>query len=167
MEIMFSSQRIDFIRPLESLAEEYMHLFNNPDVYCFITDNENNFTIEDEINWVRNHQDDYTFTLIDHNTGAFIGNGGFNNIDGASGEIAIVITPEYQNNHYGTEAMRAMINYGFEVINLEEITLIVYSNNLRAIHCYQNLGFEEYNQVLNVKRNEIEVVNDIYMRLRR
>lgn len=167
MEILFSSERIDFIRPIEDLAEEYMNLFNNPDVYQFITDNENNFSIEDEIKWVRNHQEDYIFTFINRSNGDFIGNGGFNSINEFSAEIAIVICPNYQNNHYGTEAMKAMIAYGFDVIGLEEITLVVYSNNSRAIHCYKTLGFEEYKQVLNVKFNNEEAINDIYMILRR
>lgn len=167
MEIIFTSERIDFIRPMEELVHEYVELINNPEVYHFITDNENNYSIEDEIIWVRNHQTDYTYTMIDRETGNFIGNISFNEINGNSGELGIVVSPEYQNRHYGMEALEAIIRYGFEVINLDEITLVVYSNNHRAIHCYNRLGFKEYRQVANVKVIGDEAINDIYMSLRR
>ncbi len=167
MDIIFSSERMDFIRPSEEFVYEYMMLMNNPDVYGFLTDNENNFSLEDEAEWVRRHQDDYTFTFINRETGEFIGNGGFNEIESGSGEIGIVITPTCQNNHYGTEAIEALIQFGFEVLNLREITLIVYSHNERAIHCYSNVGFEEYHRVSNVRTVNGEEIDDIYMRLRR
>jgi len=42
---------------------------------------------------------------------------------------------------YGREAVRLMVRYGFEELNLNRIGLQVYSDNWRAIRCYQKAGF--------------------------
>ncbi len=47
----------------------------------------------------------------------------------------------YHNRGYGTEAVKLMLRYGFEELNLNRIGLAVYAHNLRAIRCYQKAGF--------------------------
>jgi RimJ/RimL family protein N-acetyltransferase len=42
---------------------------------------------------------------------------------------------------YGTEAMRLMVNYGFDNLNLNRIYLRVFETNPRAIRCYEKAGF--------------------------
>jgi RimJ/RimL family protein N-acetyltransferase len=37
--------------------------------------------------------------------------------------------------------MRLMLQHGFDTLNLNRIFLRVYSNNLRAIRCYEKAGF--------------------------
>jgi RimJ/RimL family protein N-acetyltransferase len=56
---------------------------------------------------------------------------------------------------------------GFENLNLEEIRLVVYSHNARAIRVYQRLGFKEYERNIGVARRGNQGIDDIYMRLRR
>ena len=51
------------------------------------------------------------------------------------GEVA------HQNKGFGTEAVQLVCRYGFEELNLNRIGLSVFSNNLRAIRCYQKAGF--------------------------
>lgn len=46
-----------------------------------------------------------------------------------------------QGKGYGTEAMRLLVAYGFETLNLNRIGLRVYSNNPRAVRCYEKVGF--------------------------
>jgi RimJ/RimL family protein N-acetyltransferase len=46
-----------------------------------------------------------------------------------------------QNRGYGTEAVRLLVRYGFEILNLNRIGLSVFANNLRAIRTYQKAGF--------------------------
>ena len=57
------------------------------------------------------------------------------------GDIAISVTPNKQNKHYGTEALKSIIKYGYEKIGLKGIDLNVYKTNLKAIHCYEKVGF--------------------------
>ena len=42
---------------------------------------------------------------------------------------------------YGTDAMRTVCRYGFDFMNLHRIELEVFSQNARAIHVYQSIGF--------------------------
>jgi len=48
-----------------------------------------------------------------------------------------------QGKGYGTEAMKLLLEYGFNTLNLNRLDLKVNDFNLRAIKCYQRLGFVE------------------------
>lgn len=54
-----------------------------------------------------------------------------------------IAEPDYREKGYGTEAMRLMIEYGFNELNLNRIELTVSSFNARAIHVYEKVGFKE------------------------
>jgi len=59
-------------------------------------------------------------------------------------EVGIVIgEKEYWDQGYGTEALQLLLEYGFNLLNLHNITLGVYSYNKRAQASYQKLGFKE------------------------
>jgi RimJ/RimL family protein N-acetyltransferase len=49
-----------------------------------------------------------------------------------------------RNCGYGTEALRLAVGYGFDVLNLNNIELKVYSFNERAYSSYVKAGFKEY-----------------------
>ena len=168
MEVLFETNRISFIRPNINYVEDYLRNINNPAIYSYLFNEHNeDFTLEQEIDWVERHQEDYTFTLIDRETQSFIGNCGFNEIENNIGTIGIMLDPNYQNIGLGTEAIRELINIGFNILNLGEIRLIVFSDNERAIRCYRRLGFKEYQRVENVVQRNNEEIADIYMRLTR
>jgi RimJ/RimL family protein N-acetyltransferase len=42
---------------------------------------------------------------------------------------------------YGTDAMRTVCRFGFEMMNLHRIELDVYADNARAQHVYEKVGF--------------------------
>jgi RimJ/RimL family protein N-acetyltransferase len=44
---------------------------------------------------------------------------------------------------YGQEATKLLLDYGFNLLNLNGIMLGVYSFNKRAINCYKKVGFKE------------------------
>lgn len=80
--------------------------------------------------------------MIEKKTDEFIGNIEIMHIDDNKiGEIGICITATKQNQHYGTEAMQAIMKYGYEEMGLKGIELNVYKTNSRAIHCYEKVGF--------------------------
>jgi RimJ/RimL family protein N-acetyltransferase len=59
-----------------------------------------------------------------------------------AGIVAIGIgEPAYRDRGYGTDAMRTILRYGFDELNLHRVGLDVHSNNDRAIHVYEKLGF--------------------------
>ncbi len=50
--------------------------------------------------------------------------------------------PEYWGGGYGTEAMRLVLRYAFQELNLYRVTLGVFAYNTRAIRCYEKAGFK-------------------------
>lgn len=51
---------------------------------------------------------------------------------------------DYRSKGYGTEAIRLILDYGFNYLNLNSIALHVMSFNERAMKCYKKCGFKEY-----------------------
>lgn len=167
METIMETERIRFIRPNVRYVQDILTTINNPAVSSLIGDRTEDLTIEDEIAWINSNQEGYNFSMITRDTEEFIGNCGFNEVDGVSGVIGIFINPVFQDIGYGTEAITELIRFGFEDLGLEEISLVVFSHNERAIRCYQRLGFEEYRRDTEVARRGNQSIDDIYMRLRR
>ncbi len=58
-------------------------------------------------------------------------------------EFAIHIgDKQFWSQGYGTEAVKLVLDYGFNALNLDTILLRVFSYNQRAIHAYENAGFK-------------------------
>ena len=65
--------------------------------------------------------------------------------------------PEYRSKGYGTEAIKLILDYGFNYLNLNNIRLDVMAFNERAIKCYKKCGFKEYG-----RRRECRFINGKY-----
>jgi len=73
-----------------------------------------------------------------------IGSCGFFNLDSRnrSSEFGIMIGDKScWNQGYGTEAVRLLVQHGFNTLNLNRIYLRVLENNPRAIRAYEKAGF--------------------------
>ena len=73
-----------------------------------------------------------------------IGNCAFDDIDwrNRSGVVGIVIGEKsYWNQGYGTETMLLLLKHGFQTLNLNRISLLVFANNQPAIRAYEKAGF--------------------------
>lgn len=64
---------------------------------------------------------------------------------------------EYRNKGYGTEAIKMILDYGFNYLNLNNIKLNLISFNERALKCYQKCGFKEYG-----RRRKCKYINGKY-----
>ncbi|MGE3076992.1 MAG: GNAT family N-acetyltransferase [Dehalococcoidia bacterium] len=49
---------------------------------------------------------------------------------------------EFWDGGYGTDAMRTLCRFGFEMMSLHRIQLDVYDGNARARHVYEKIGFQ-------------------------
>lgn len=56
-------------------------------------------------------------------------------------EFQIIVAPDHQGKGYAGKAARAALEYGFAVLNLHKLYLVVDKDNARALHIYQKLGF--------------------------
>ena len=54
---------------------------------------------------------------------------------------------DYLSKGYGTEAIRLLLDYGFNYMNLHSIKLQLLSFNERALKCYKKCGFRETGRI--------------------
>jgi RimJ/RimL family protein N-acetyltransferase len=60
-----------------------------------------------------------------------------------SAEVGIALHPDAQGKGYGTDALRALVRFGFERRNLRRLHLRVLASNAAAIASYRKAGFVE------------------------
>ena len=160
MKQIFESERIRFVELSELLIKDYLVMVNDMEnVDRFIGGTHEPFSEEDEIAWVRGKLEEkaVVFSMLEKETGEFIGNIELMDPDGEKGELGIAITAAKQDRGYGTEAVSALTAYGFETLGLRRIFLRTRPFNARAIRVYEKCGFRE------VERRD----EHVFMELRR
>lgn len=86
------------------------------------------------------------FGIVDLKSDKLMGDCGFITIDqlNRKAEFGIFIGDKsFWAKGYGEEATRLILDYGFNILNLHNIILHVYSYNKRAIRVYEKCGFKE------------------------
>jgi RimJ/RimL family protein N-acetyltransferase len=57
-------------------------------------------------------------------------------------ELSILLGEKaYWSRGYGTDAIRCLLRYAFDTLDLRRVTLIADADNLRGIRCYEKAGF--------------------------
>lgn len=146
---VFASKNILFVRPTERLVPDYLAMVNDMDrVGRFIGPRRDPIPEEKERRWVQKKLAARVplFSMLERDTGAFIGNIELMDIAEGTGELGIAITAAMQDKGYGTEAVSAMVRYGMDTLGLRRVFLKVFPNNARAIHVYGKCGFREYDR---------------------
>ena len=159
---VFESEHILFVRPTERLVPDYLAMVNDiENVRRFIAMKRSTQPIpeEKERQWVRQKLEENApvFSMLEKDTGAFIGNIELMDIAEGTGELGIAITAGMQDRGYGSKAIHAMVNYGMDRLGLRRVFLKVYPDNARAIRVYEKCGFCEYD------RTE----DDVFMEIKR
>lgn len=149
-------------------AEKYVEWFCDFKTTDGIGKSGNIMTVEAEREWIDNilKNRNINFSIINLENDELIGNCGFSIIDHQNriGTVGIFIGEEKnRSNGYGAEALKLLIDYGFNYLNLNNIMLTVKSFNERAINCYKKVGFKEFG-----RRRESYFLNgkyydDVYM----
>lgn len=86
------------------------------------------------------------FFAIETKDGRHIGNTNFFNSSAEQrrAELGIMIGDRAcWSRGFGTDALRTLVGFGFDEMNLYRIVLQVFSYNPRAIACYRKVGFVE------------------------
>ena len=87
-----------------------------------------------------------SFTIVDKETDRVIGHCAFNYEDIANryAKIGIGIGErEYWSKGYGSDALRLLLDFGFNVRGYNSICLNVFEYNKRARACYEKVGFKK------------------------
>ena len=58
------------------------------------------------------------------------------------GEIHYSLLPSHWNKGYATEAVKALLHYGMETLNLHRIEAGVHTQNIRSIRLLENVGMQ-------------------------
>lgn len=104
-------------------------------------------TLEGEREWLRKNQNEYNFAIVLKKNDELIGNISFDEVDliHRNACLGIFIGDEkHRGKGYGKEAIKLLLEYGFNNLNLNNIMLNVYSFNKRAIKVYESLGFKKF-----------------------
>ncbi|NPU99796.1 MAG: GNAT family N-acetyltransferase [Brevinematales bacterium] len=96
---------------------------------------------------------DHGFAIVDLATDTHIGDCGLHEIDwvNRTASFGIMIgEKEFWGKGYGAEATRLILDYGFNILNLESIRLQVKEFNKRGVRAYEKAGFK----MLGIQRKE-------------
>ena len=141
---VFVSERICFMNVSEQFVNDYLVMVNDfENVNRFLGGSHKSYTAGQEIAWVREKlaMKAFVFSMIEKETGDFIGNIELMNPDSREGELGIALTAGKQNQGYGTEAVRAFTAYAMDHLGLSRIVLRTRPYNPRAIRVYEKCGF--------------------------
>ncbi|MBN1330715.1 MAG: GNAT family N-acetyltransferase [Candidatus Heimdallarchaeota archaeon] len=88
----------------------------------------------------------HVFSIVDLTSDELIGRILLFDIDkiNRNAMLGIVIGEKsYWNKGYGQDSLKLLLDYGFNLLNLNNIMLGVFSYNEGAINCYKKVGFKE------------------------
>ena len=153
MEQVFESDQISFVKVSESLVNDYLIMVNddehvNNHIGGHIGGASEPYTMEQEYDWIKKTLESkaLVFSMLEKRNGAFIGNIELMHPNEYDAELGIALTAEKQDLGFGTEAVSALVGYGFRTLGLKRVFLRTNHDNARAIHVYEKCGFREYDR---------------------
>ena len=129
-------------------AEHWAEWFNDLEVTIPLGDEAYTPTsVTAEQNAIRDilEKNRYVFSIVEIEKDQTIGRCMFFNVDAVNGNamLGIVIgEKERWDQGYGQEATSLLLDYGFNLLNLNNVMLGTFSFNQRAIRCYEKVGFK-------------------------
>ena len=145
---MISSKKIILRNPEDEDSELYFKWINNKQLVEY----NSTFKVvskKDHNIWFGNITKDKNikiFSIIEKSNNKLIGSCSLRNINyvSKSAELQIRIGEKlFRNKGLGSEAVKLLVSYGFKFLNLNEIYLHVFENNLRAIKTYEKNKFKK------------------------
>lgn len=124
----------------------FVRWFNDPEVREFLMMYRPLSTAEEE-KWFEGQLEDQDSELfaIETADGVHIGNIGLHRINwrDRKAELGIVIgEKEYWGKGYGSDAIRTLLCFAFEEMNLHRVFLRAFEDNARGIRAYEKCGFQ-------------------------
>lgn len=142
-------------------VEKYAKWMNDFETTDYLARSHQVMTIEAEKRYLEEHiNEEAVFAIIDCNKDKLIGTVGLHQVNHLKRKATLGIfigDKEYREKGYGTEAIRLILDYGFNYLNLNNIKLDLMEFNERALACYKKCGFKEYG-----RRRKCEFINGKY-----
>lgn len=108
----------------------------------------------------------YNFSIVDRKNHTLLGIGGIINIDhiNKKAELGIFIgKKDMQGKGYGQESISLILDFAFNILNMNSMHLKVYSYNKIAISCYKKVGFKEAGRLREAKVIGSSKYDEVYM----
>ncbi|MGO4346680.1 GNAT family N-acetyltransferase [Paenibacillus sp. MCAF9] len=140
------SERI-YLRKLEELDAPIMLANTTDEEIRYMTGTKHNFTLEQiqaHIYNINNDPSRYDFAICLKDDDQMIGELSISDIDEENKKAGFRITMnsiKLTGKGYGTEALKIVLRFVFEELNLNRLELEVFSHNLRGIRAYEKAGF--------------------------
>jgi len=135
-----------------------------------VTENLGNYSrminLSSEEEWIKEISKGYSFGIILRDNNELIGNVSLVNIQHVNQTASLRIfigERENRNKGYGKEAIKIIIDYGFNTLNLNNIMLNVYSFNRNAIRAYEKIGFKKIGSRRKAIYKDGKFYDEIYM----
>jgi RimJ/RimL family protein N-acetyltransferase len=109
---------------------------------------------------------DHNYAIVGFLDDRLIGNISLMEINGVqrTAELGMFIGEDSDRGKgIGTEAIRLLLTYGFQWLNLQNIMLTVHADNARAIACYRKAGFTEFGRRRGACFKDGQCVDLVYM----
>jgi len=93
---------------------------------------------------ISSEKDDYMFAIELKDEKVFIGTIAVYLVNWKNGtcHVGISIGPDFQGKGYGTDAMKVLLDFIFNYMNVNKVKLQVFGYNKRAIGSYEKCGFQ-------------------------
>lgn len=129
-------------------AEKFAIWMNDFEVTDYTMRSDKVLTLESEIKWLteKTNESGYLMSIVTIDTDEVIGNIGLNEINFIHrfGVLGIFIgEKENRSKGYGAEAICLLLDYAFNYLNLNSVSLSLLECNERAKRCYEKVGFKE------------------------
>lgn len=149
--------------------KQYTEWLNDYEICVNLTIYQMNISIEKEkqfLDMISKSDDQHVYAIVDLEKDVLIGNCGLHDIDYENGTALFGIfigDKSYWGKGYGKEATRLIIDYAFNILNLDNVMLKVYSFNRRAFELYKKIGFKEFGRLRECRFFAGEKYDEILM----
>jgi RimJ/RimL family protein N-acetyltransferase len=146
--------------------EQYTEWMNDLEITSNLGTSSSVLALHSEKEFLDKLSRSHNYAIIDKETDTLIGNCGFHKVnhEERNAEIGIFIgNKNFWNKGYGSEAMKLLMGYGFNYLNLRNIMLKVFSFNERGIAAYKKCGFKEIGRRRNSLSMNGKEYDDVYM----
>jgi len=143
-------------------AEQVTKWMNDPEVAVYLGQHQNVTSLPSQQKKLEQKAESgYNFAIVLNEGDRLIGSIGLGDVNQQSRCAAFGISigeAEHRGKGYGAEAIRLLLRYAFDTLNLRNVMLCVHADNAQGLACYRKVGFREIG-----RRREATFKNGAYV----
>lgn len=145
---ILESERLRFRHLIPEDLDALFELYDDPEIRRYFPEGRLSYEeTKEELEWFLSghpkHPELGLWATIDKKSGRFIGRCGllpWTLEDVYEVEVAYMISKEYWGQGYGTEAARAILDYGFNQLNLSRLICLIDKENVASLKVAESIG---------------------------